>query len=406
MSPRLFPGGDNFNDFINAFKIEPAKDPYKVLSRILPAMDILTLRQQLPSIDLINDIVIQHIWDLLIVLYNEPLSAKGYIGKFGGASFFSALEPTRSEAPIESFSTLSQAINRYIEVRRKEVAEDANLRRVRKVLVQRENRLKRKYKEILAELEQAKTADDLLHKGNVLLAQLHVISQGLTEIELPDIYDINGLERISIRLNPQKSAAANGAAYLKKAKRYKRRLDILPARLNLINKELAEVAQMYEKIQEGAEGLDIVESWYVQRGKAKKENRNDRSNMSQIHPRRYITPSGWGVWAGRNNKENDILSHKIAAQNDIWFHAHGYPGSHVILRREGRKEEPSAQTLKDAAGIAAYWSKGKTAKKVPVVYTLVKYVTKPKGSPPGLALLKREKTLMVEPLLLPMEDSG
>ena len=96
----------------------------------------------------------------------------------------------------------------------------------------------------------------------------------------------------------------------------------------------------------------------------------------------------------------------MAAQNDIWFHAHGYPGSHVILRREGRKEEPSAQTLKEAAGLAAYWSKGRTAKKVPVVYTLAKYVTKPKGSPPGLALLKREKTLMVEPALLPMEEEG
>ena len=94
----------------------------------------------------------------------------------------------------------------------------------------------------------------------------------------------------------------------------------------------------------------------------------------------------------------------MAAQNDYWFHAHGYPGAHVVLRKEGRKEEPSALTLREAASVAAYWSKGKTAKKVPVVYTLVKYVSKPRGGAPGQALMKREKTLMVEPGLLQEED--
>ena len=90
----------------------------------------------------------------------------------------------------------------------------------------------------------------------------------------------------------------------------------------------------------------------------------------------------------------------MAAQNDMWFHAHGYPGSHVILRREGRKEEPSKQSLGEAAGVAAFWSKGKSAKKVPVVYTLAKYVSKPKGGAPGQAIMKREKTIIVEPKVL------
>ena len=90
----------------------------------------------------------------------------------------------------------------------------------------------------------------------------------------------------------------------------------------------------------------------------------------------------------------------MAAQNDLWFHAHGYPGSHVVLRREGRKEEPDKRALEEAAAVAAYWSKGKTAKKVSVVYTQVKYVTKPRGGAPGQALLKREKSIVVEPSLI------
>ena len=121
-------------------------------------------------------------------------------------------------------------------------------------------------------------------------------------------------------------------------------------------------------------------------------------------PRRYLTSSGWSVWAGRNNRENDILTHKLAAQNDVWFHAHGYAGSHVILRREGRKEDPSRRTLEEAAAVAAYWSKGRTANKVPVAYTLAKYVSKPRGGAPGLATMKREKTIMVRPALLAEEE--
>ena len=96
----------------------------------------------------------------------------------------------------------------------------------------------------------------------------------------------------------------------------------------------------------------------------------------------------------------------MSAQNDIWFHAHGYPGSHVVLRREGRKEEPDKQTLEEAAGLAAFWSKGKTAKKVSVVYTLVKHVTKPRGGAPGQALLRREKTIVVTPSLIKEESDA
>ena len=110
----------------------------------------------------------------------------------------------------------------------------------------------------------------------------------------------------------------------------------------------------------------------------------------QARPRRYRTSAGWVVWAGRNNRENDILTHRLAAAEDIWLHAHGYAGSHVVLRRDGRREQPSKRTLEEAAGVAAYWSKGRTANKVAVVYTTAKHVRKPRGAAPGLAVLTRE----------------
>ena len=76
----------------------------------------------------------------------------------------------------------------------------------------------------------------------------------------------------------------------------------------------------------------------------------------------------------------------------------------MVLRRDGRKEQPSARTLEEAAAVAAYWSKGRTANKVSVSYTAAKHVRKPRGAAPGLAVMSREKTILVRPMLLPEED--
>jgi predicted ribosome quality control (RQC) complex YloA/Tae2 family protein len=103
------------------------------------------------------------------------------------------------------------------------------------------------------------------------------------------------------------------------------------------------------------------------------------------------------VLVGRSNAENDWLTHRHARPEDLWFHAHGVPGSHVVLRREGRKSNPSARTLEEAAAIAAFYSKARHSSKTPVIYTLRKHVRKPRGARPGLAVCEREKMIMVRP---------
>lgn len=116
-----------------------------------------------------------------------------------------------------------------------------------------------------------------------------------------------------------------------------------------------------------------------------------------FRPRSFTTREGWTVLVGRSNNENDYLTHRMAHPEDIWMHAHGVPGSHVILRREGRKDNPSARTLEEAASIAAYFSKARHSGRVPVIYTLKKHVRKPRQAKPGLAVCTREKTILVPP---------
>ena len=124
---------------------------------------------------------------------------------------------------------------------------------------------------------------------------------------------------------------------------------------------------------------------------------------AKLQPRRLKTVEGWDVLIGRNNEGNDHLTLHVARSEDYWFHVHGTPGSHVVLRRGKGKDEPSKQTLLEVAAWTAFYSKSTHAGTVPVIYTLKKYVRKPRKAPPGTVVCEREKMLMVKPKEPPRE---
>lgn len=113
---------------------------------------------------------------------------------------------------------------------------------------------------------------------------------------------------------------------------------------------------------------------------------------------KYALPGGWEALAGKTDADNDILSLRTARANDLWFHVHGLPGSHVILRGpEG--EMATNDLIKAAAAIAAWHSKARNAGIVPVSCTEAKNVSKPRGAKPGTVRIKREKTIKVRPAI-------
>ncbi len=113
---------------------------------------------------------------------------------------------------------------------------------------------------------------------------------------------------------------------------------------------------------------------------------------------KYTLPGEWEVLVGKTDDDNDRLSLKIAHANDLWFHVHGLPGSHVILQGPDG-EKASADLIKATAAIAAWHSKARNAGTVPVSFTEVKHVSKPRGTKPGTVHIKREKTIKVRPTL-------
>lgn len=123
-----------------------------------------------------------------------------------------------------------------------------------------------------------------------------------------------------------------------------------------------------------------------------------KERMVQPDCWRYGLPGGFEALAGKTDADNDLLSLTVAKANDLWFHLHGQPGSHVILRHPDGTP-PGNDTIKAAAAIAAWHSKARNAGTVAVCYTEAKHVGKPHGAKPGSVTIKREKTVKVRPAL-------
>lgn len=399
-SGRLLPGSDRVEEFVASCAV--GKVTKRSLAQRLVGMDDLIVGQLLDRCgltvgDQFTERELQGFWRLAEDLYGQQPDTRGFVWEGEGGVHFSGLAP--ADQPMEVWPSISQAIHRVKSITEPQHRADPDEATQR--LQRAQSLLHRRLKALKGDLLEAEAAERCERDAAVLLANLGSIPRGAKMVELADTFDGSGQLRVRIELDPQCPAVDTAAHLSRMAKRYRRRRQLLPERIAEIQRLLTGIDLLLENPKTTKEE---AEGWLQRQGMDKSQKNNTRHEEPRVHPRRYRTSTGWSVWAGRNNVENDLLSHRLAAQNDYWFHAHGYPGSHVVLRREGRKEEPSAQTLREAAGVAAYWSKGKTAKKVPVAYTLVKYVSKPRGGAPGQALMKREKSLMVEPRLLPEED--
>ena len=343
------------------------------------------------------------LWAAASEAYASAAFGRSYVWQEAGRFHFSALEPRRLQGAHERFDAVSAGIWAACQKERVQRRAQQAQQQIRRRLSQALKNARRRLAAMQIELDEAARAEEYKRKGHALWANIGQLSGRPAQVELADLFDSEGDSTLRIDLDVNRSLAENAASYLKAAQKYERRQQVLPQRLAELKRQCAQYEHWIGAVDAGTwESNAALQNWLES-----KVTSTDKtaSKQSQAHPRRYRTSTGWSVWAGRNNKENDVLTHKMAAQNDLWFHAQGYSGSHVVLRSEGRKEVPSKQTIEEAAALAAYWSKGKTAKKVSVAYTMVKHVTKPRGGTPGQALLRREKTIVVEPALLKKEST-
>jgi predicted ribosome quality control (RQC) complex YloA/Tae2 family protein len=267
------------------------------------------------------------------------------------------------------------------------------------------------------------------HQAEALSAQLHQVRRGQSRVELDDPYHPG--QKLSVDLDPALPPHENASVLFKRARRASRGLPTIESRLQAARSQHAEIQQALAKIdhlekQDAPAWTDVLPvalaTWqqsttgaivaadaaglWAPGGPAwEPPPETVPQNQGPAGPGRCFTlPGGWEVRVGRNNKENDELTHGFAHGDDVWLHASGVPGSHVVLRMRGRKDNPPRDILEMAAAIAARYSQAKHARTVPVIWTRKRYVRRVRRGAPGLASCSREKTLFVQPGLPSGQD--
>lgn len=251
-------------------------------------------------------------------------------------------------------------------------------------------------------LQQSDRADLFRHWADLLMANLQQWQPGMKEIILTD-FDTN--EPVAIALEPEKNAVQNAQKLYKQAGKLKRARGAVEPLLAEVQEEIDYLEQVEDAISQidkyqTAEDLEtlaeIREELIAQKYLADPEYARIASADSSTNFHRYRTPNGFEVLIGRNNRQNDRLTFRVANEYDLWFHAQEIPGSHVLLRLEPGTV-PEQADLQVTADLAAYYSRSRQSDAVPIVYTQPKYVYKPKGAKPGIAIYKHERILWGQP---------
>ncbi len=245
-------------------------------------------------------------------------------------------------------------------------------------------------------LHQSQEADHYRYLADLLMAHLHCWQPGMATIELPDF---ETGKPVMITLNPEKNGVQNAQALYKKHQKLRRSQLAVQPLLAAVESEKTYLEQVETSLlqlshyttAEDLSPLEDIREELIQQGYLDSpQGYQRRSPDSQPH--RYQTPNGFEVLVGRNNRQNDQLTFRIASTYDLWFHTQEIPGSHVLLRVDPG-QVPHGEDLQFVANLAAHYSQGRQSKQVPVIYTEPKSVYKPKGAKPGMVVYKNERLL-------------
>lgn len=255
-------------------------------------------------------------------------------------------------------------------------------------------RNKKKLKKLSNELKATENADEYRIKGEVLITYLYQIKRGMTKITLPNFYDNN--KEITISLSNQLSPSQNAQKYFKKYQKLKNAVTFVNEQIELTKKEVAYLEEIQTQIELATPAdLNDIKTELQQEGYIKKKQQKSKhsSRVKINKPESFIASDGTEILVGKNNLQNEKLTLHTAKKADIWLHAKNIPGSHVIIK----SNNPSDETLFEAAMLAAYFSKFRSSANVPIDYVQVKNIRKPNGSKPGFVIYEGQKTLTVTP---------
>ena len=254
------------------------------------------------------------------------------------------------------------------------------------------NKLNKQEKELI----ESENADIYKIKGELITSYIYMIEKGMESVEVANFYDPE-YKNIKISLNTNFTPSENAQKYFKKYNKLKTAKKEITSQMEITKEEidyLENIMLSIENCENLAELMDIREE-LGKVGYLRSKNNSKKETKLTTKPHEFVSSNGFKILVGKNNKQNDHLTLKVASNEDIWMHTKNIPGSHVIIKTEG-KEVPD-ETIFEGAMLAAFFSKSKMSSQVPVDYTKKKNVKKPNGAKPGMVIYDTNNTVYVTP---------
>ena len=292
---------------------------------------------------------------------------------------------------LKEYSTISEALEESIHNTKSIHTADKELEKILTTAIKKEEGRHQKIKD---ELDDTNKMDTYKLYGDILMINAHLQVQYEPSIQLPNLLSEDG-ELLTIPLKPNLTIVENGQWYYKLYTKLKNRMVSGEYQLNASTTKLEYLKSILYSISLATtrESLEEIRKECMDAGiikKSKKPLSYKLGKSNYIH----LTIDEGEIFIGRNNQQNEYLTHRFAKPTDIWFHTQDIQGSHLILRLN---VEPDDIILSKVAQYAAYFSKARETSKVPVDYTYIKNIKKPPGSPLGFVIFNTHQTMIVEP---------
>ncbi len=295
----------------------------------------------------------------------------------------------------EPAPSISQALERWLEDAQRQARDPYRAARERLwgILAEAAGRLERRRDQLLEQMMPAEKVEALRQAGEYILAFGWQTRPGQQTLEV----DLGDGETLRIALDPALSPTENAEHYFERYRKAKRAAEAVPALLEQVEEELAFLDQL--RLDVGLAGnraeLDALEQELMQWGYVPAPAKKAHAKPAPAAPLTVEGPDGFPILVGRNSRQNDYLTFTLARGEDLWFHARGTAGAHVILRTTGRTPTPAA--IQRAAELAAYYSSARQDTRVLVDYTLCRHVRRRPGGRPGQVYYRHETTIAVAP---------
>ena len=261
------------------------------------------------------------------------------------------------------------------------------------------SRLKKKLAIQQESIRNAEEREQYRIAGDLITANIYRLQKGDTKAMLEDFHQPN-TPLVTISLDPHLTPAENAQKQYKRYNKAKHTLEAAQKQAQMTNEELQYLLGIESALMlaENVEEIKQIHQEMIGQGYAKPiiiPGKKQKKVRDIPRPLAFCSSTGFPIWVGKNNRQNDYLTMKMAQDNDIWLHTKDIPGAHVII--SAANGTPDETSIHEAASLAAYFSKARNSSKVPVDYTLRKYVNKPSGAKPGYVIYTDQKTIYADP---------